>query len=305
MRMATENFPAGPESIAAHLDIPVMKSPMSGADGWCVRGSNTIIRINSSAPRMSQRFTLAHELAHLILGTAPDIATEPFRSDNAEERAADQLASELLIPDGELTRCLRSELPIDAKSLERLAKTSNVSPVMAACRVVSATHELGLQNAAIVFFKAGEELWRYSQGLNFSREDADTLLQDSLASKPNPARSHNADGNVVIGSLIDAQVYQVLLVQLLPVETASLETREERRRRLAQLVFADDVSFRQSVAGSVGIAKEKYQGNDIDGALYFFNERYVGTKYTGDKAAKLQNPDGQEFLRMSFETWFS
>lgn len=305
LRICTQNFPAGPERLAAHLNVSVAKSPLQGVEGWCIRGVNTVIRVNSSSSPFRQRFTLAHELAHLILRTKPDIAREPFRSDSEEERNADQLASELLIPGDELNRYVRGELPVDAKTLTRLAKAANVSPVMAACRVVSATEALGLQNAGVVFFVDGAERWRYSQGLRFGERDAAKLLTQAQSNKPNLVRKESKDGNVVVGSIIDAQVYQVLLIQLLPQETAVQETREERLRDLAARVFGNDHSFRQSVAGSLGIVKHKCQGQSLVTAVRHFDAHYPGVKYTGVREKKLRSVAGREYVRLYLGRWFS
>lgn len=73
-------------------------SPLNGVEGWCIRGPTTIVRLSQNSSEVRRRFTLAHELAHLVLGTDPDIALEPFRSDRLEEREADRLAAECLIP---------------------------------------------------------------------------------------------------------------------------------------------------------------------------------------------------------------
>jgi hypothetical protein len=305
LRITGENFPNGPERLAMHLGVDVQASQLVGVEGWCVCGVNTIIRLNSSSSHFRQRFTLAHELAHLILGTEPDIATEPFRSDRQEERDADQLASEFLIPDGELHNYLRGELPVDAKTLQRLAKAANVSPVMAACRVVSSTTELGLQNAAVVFFVDGVEQWRYSQGLRFDERQAEQLLSQARANKPNLVREANCDGNIIVGSIIDAQLYQVLLIQLLPPDTAAQETREERLRDLASRLFGNDHSFRQSVAASLGTVKGKCQGKSLDEAVQYFDTHYPGVKYTAIRAKKLRSNDGRAYVRLYLQRWFS
>ncbi len=213
--ITTKGFPNGPEALAKHIGVEVQASPLVGVEGWCVSGPNTIIRVNSSSSPFRQRFTLAHELAHLVLGTEPDIATEPFRSSRQEERDADKLASEFLIPDEQLETHFRGKVPIDAKSLERLAKAAKVSPVMAASRVVNSTDKLGLQNAAVVFFIDESEQWRYSQGLDFDHETAKAFFRLAMASKPNLVRRNNPDGNVAVISIIDAQAYQVLFIQVI------------------------------------------------------------------------------------------
>jgi hypothetical protein len=305
LTICAKHFPAGPEELASRLKISVCRSPLQGVEGWCIRGANTVIRINSSSSNFRQRFTLAHELAHLVLGTEPDIATEPFRSNSQEEREADQLASEFLIPKAELDRYLRGALPVDAKTLVRLAKAANVSPVMAACRVVSATEELGLHNAAVVFFKEAKEIWRFSHGLVFDRGDVEHLLGHALACAPNLVREQNHDGNIVVGSLIDAQVYQVLLVQLLAEETAAQETREERLRLFASRLFGEDRSFQQSVAGVLGIVRQKCEGQTLDAAIAYFDSKYLGTKYTGAQEKKLRGPGGRAYVRLRLEQWFN
>jgi Zn-dependent peptidase ImmA (M78 family) len=305
IRICSEHFPNGPEQLAQSMNIAVRYAPLLGADGWCVRGeANTVIRISSLATTARQRFTLAHELAHLALGTKPDIAREPFRSDNDEERNADRLASEFLIPTGELHRFLHGKLPVDAKTLERLAKAAKVSPVMAACRVVASAVELGLKNAAVVFYSDEAEQWRLSQGLKFDERAARNLLSQAVAAKPNLVRENNHDGNVVVGSIIDAQVYQVLLIQLLPPETANQPTREERLRILSADVFGDDHSFRQSVAAALGFVKKNCAGQTLDEAVSFFNNRYFVGKYSPAKEDKLRSAAGREYIELYLEKWF-
>ncbi len=233
LQITAASFPNGPETLAEYLSVQVGSAPLMGVEGWCIRGPKTIIRLNSSSTRFRQRFTLAHEMAHVILGTEPDIPCEPFHSDRQEERDADQLAAEFLISDARIKISLGNSLPVDAKTLERLAKEAQVSPVMVACRLVNATPQLGLINSAVVYFQNGEFQWRHSHGLTFNPNEAIEIFKKAFQCKPNPVRIENHDGHVVVGSIINAQVYQVLLIQLLSQENASQQTREERLRVLA------------------------------------------------------------------------
>ncbi|MCA9066111.1 MAG: ImmA/IrrE family metallo-endopeptidase [Planctomycetaceae bacterium] len=260
--------------------------------------------MNSSSSKARQRFTLSHELAHLVLGTEPDIASEPFRSDRQEEREADQLASEFLIPDLQLKAFIGDQLPVNAKTLIRLARAAKVSPVMAACRLVSATDRLGLQNAAVVFFVDGQEQWRYSHGLCFDGSDARKLLREAIKHKPGLVRRENHDGNIVVGSMIDAQSYQVLLIQLLTEDDAAQETYEERVGTMATKLFGTDHSFRQSVAGSLGAVKKKCAGQSLGQAFEYFMKHYPQVKYTGSKAGKLESPLGREYVLLYLRRWF-
>jgi Zn-dependent peptidase ImmA (M78 family) len=76
VQQATEfariHFPEATEKLAEHLGVSVRESPMDGCDGWCLTlGDRAIIRLNSNLSSARKRFTLAHELGHLILGVPP------------------------------------------------------------------------------------------------------------------------------------------------------------------------------------------------------------------------------------------
>lgn len=73
-------------------------------DGFCtVTKNHTYIFFDSSLPSGRQRFTVAHEIGHLLLGhVGPGMATvenrEPTGSEREEERQANQFAARLLAP---------------------------------------------------------------------------------------------------------------------------------------------------------------------------------------------------------------
>lgn len=77
---------------------------MEVTDGFCtVTKNHTYIFFDSSLPSGRQRFTVAHEIGHLLLGhVGPGMATvenrEPTGSERAEERQANQFAARLLAP---------------------------------------------------------------------------------------------------------------------------------------------------------------------------------------------------------------
>jgi len=61
-----EYFPNAPERLVEYLEIEVKNSPLN-CDGWCLQfDDRAIIRINSEMSDVRKRFTLAHELGHLI-----------------------------------------------------------------------------------------------------------------------------------------------------------------------------------------------------------------------------------------------
>jgi hypothetical protein len=148
------------------------------------------------------------------------------------------------------------------------------------------------------------EQWRYSQGLRFSAADALKLLHETLKAKPRLVRVKNQDGNMVVGSIVDAHRYQVLLVQLLGTDEANQESVEERIRKCASILFSNE-DYRASLTGSFGVVKTKCGGQTLEQAVDYFYKRYVGNKYTGDKEIGLRSDVGREFVRLHLSRWFS
>lgn len=95
-------------------------------DGFCtVTKNHTYIFFDSALPSGRQRFTVAHEIGHLILGhVRPGMATvenrEPTGSERAEERQANQFAARLLAP-----ACVLHE--IGALTPEQIQKVCGIS----------------------------------------------------------------------------------------------------------------------------------------------------------------------------------
>lgn len=76
-----------------------------GHTTWTDAGPEIVLQANQKATR--QRFTLAHELAHIYLGhgqhgTHPH--GQPYRDARPEERLADAVAGHLLVPGDEIRR---------------------------------------------------------------------------------------------------------------------------------------------------------------------------------------------------------
>lgn len=93
--------------VTEELDIPVLFRPLDNMWGGAVSiGEKKGILIKSNLPRHLQRFTLAHEIGHIVLGHKNKFDEEVGLSQRAtgrsdrpvEEIAADTFASELLAP---------------------------------------------------------------------------------------------------------------------------------------------------------------------------------------------------------------
>src|SRR5262245_54638922 len=83
--------------LAMELGVARVDPADISIDGYLGRGSNgeLLIRYNSSSPRARSRFTIAHELGHLLLYRSskvdiPELATRGRNRSTAEELAANR-----------------------------------------------------------------------------------------------------------------------------------------------------------------------------------------------------------------------
>lgn len=99
-----------------------------------------LIFVNGADFKAAQIFTLAHELAHLWIGSSAAFDLRELRpADDDNERACDRIAAEFLVPESEL-RQIWSELQQRPNLFEAIAQRFKVSQIVAARR----TLDLGL-----------------------------------------------------------------------------------------------------------------------------------------------------------------
>ncbi len=106
-----------------------------------------VIKLNSESSFVRKRFTLAHEIAHLLLNTVP-ARRSTGRTDEALERTCDLIAAELLMPTAEACDFVRG---LGLPSPEKL-------------RAIASKYTVSMQTAAI---RAREDfrLWKCSVGM--------------------------------------------------------------------------------------------------------------------------------------------
>jgi Zn-dependent peptidase ImmA (M78 family) len=303
--LAEQHFPSGPEELAKRLGARVERSQLVGCDGWCIRsGSNLLIRLNSRSSSARQRFTLAHELSHLISGTSPHILRS-WPTSAEGEKLIDSLAAELLLPSSHLKSLVGSSLPLDAKCVRRLAKSANVSETMAGCRVATLANDLGLINAAVTAFDEDNTLlWTWAPNLKVPEAAALKLLELAEEAAPNPHRYTQNGENVVVASLLGGQSFRVLFMQLLPSALANQKSEGERLRELDHLLFGGDRSLRGRVSGSLGAFKNKYPAKTlgIPQSIRLFGVSYIA-KWQEPLKSKMLTPQGQEYLALHLKRW--
>jgi Zn-dependent peptidase ImmA (M78 family) len=128
-------LPVSPKKIAEKLGISVRavnnSEPYSGKA--FLENTTKIIEFKESEPILRQRFTIAHELAHHMLGHTADghkfrdnIAQFSLRSSEPFEIQANKFAAELLMPKEAIDYLIMDE---NITSLNQLAELFAVSTV--------------------------------------------------------------------------------------------------------------------------------------------------------------------------------
>ncbi len=93
-----------------------------------------VIKLNSESSFVRRRFTLAHEIGHLLLKTVPAFRSTR-RTDEALERTCDLIAAELLMPTAEASEFVRGLGSPSPDKLRNIAWKYAVSIQTAALRV--------------------------------------------------------------------------------------------------------------------------------------------------------------------------
>jgi len=305
---AEAHFPEAPEKLAGELGISIRESPLDGCDGWCLTHDNrSIVRINSSQTGPRKRFTLAHELGHLILGI-PGVVGESYEdmlsSNSAEERRVNELASDLLMPT-KIVRTVVRDVPVVAGTLTKLARKANVSEIAAAIRVCNLAAEIGLTNASVLLFDGEVVKWQWSKTLRVREQHAQRLLDAARSTAPAAFRHQQNDGRVVVASTIENPYFgsATLFVQLLPAELGMTLSHHERRKNLEEILFANDVKLQQRVSGLFGAHKPRISVAQLslDAAIADFWDR--NTAKLAETSLNSQN--GQEYVALRISEWFS
>jgi len=98
-----------------------------------------LVFVNGADARAAQMFTLAHELAHLWLGSSAAFDLRELQpADDDTERACNRIAAELLIPEHELRQSWPEVLQ-DPNRFQLIARRFKVSELVAARRALDLT----------------------------------------------------------------------------------------------------------------------------------------------------------------------
>ncbi len=302
---AEENFPNAPERLVNYLEIEVKYSSLN-CDGWCLQfDDRAVIRINSEMPDVRKRFTLAHEIGHLIYGVTTVVGEyiTPFGIKNREERRIDKFAADLLLPTSIVFNTIQ-EIPVTAKVLQRFAKKAKVSQSTVALRVASLITQIGLSDASVVLYEDDELKWQWSETLRLTGDTPTEILAECTKFAPNPARIPHGQNEVIVASFIENPNFntKILFLQLVDESDGFKQLREERMRELEKYLFEDDIKFRQSLAGRFGAFKSTAQNMFLDEAIQMFNKRLLQNPELIN-LKRLRSDKGSEYIRLKLEMW--
>ena len=125
-------LPVDVEAIARALGVKVEKLPPPGFSGFYqFKDGKPVIQVNSSEAELRQRFTIAHELGHYVLGHPGSYRDGPdtFSLDNHDpfEVAANRFAAELLMPESMIRFLVFKEGITNVTKLAFKAKVSEAA----------------------------------------------------------------------------------------------------------------------------------------------------------------------------------
>lgn len=132
-------LPVDPAAIARSMGVKLYGHDDFPFSGYFDQGSaGPEIHVNRDEPAVRQRFTLAHEIGHFVLGhqNSPRDLPQNFGSAVADprERAANQFAAELLMPADAVRKLAASGR---FASVEELAQAFQVSKVAMGYRLTN------------------------------------------------------------------------------------------------------------------------------------------------------------------------
>jgi len=277
LRMCREHFPAGLERIVELCSVQVERSELC-IDGWCFRDSagSCVIRINSKAPKLRQRFTLAHEIAHLILGNHTGVISlnwDVYSPKSTEERAANDLAAELLLPLSVMREFVKEPL-VDCRLIRSISRKAQVSEIAVALRIAKLGDTLGIENPTVIHLKNEELVWVYPFGRAISDRSALKLFNYSKSKAGNTAKLNMPNDAQCYASAFDNPSYPFLFYHFINPGRLTAPLAGEARRLLEEQLFAKDHAFRCSLNGRISYFKNRVKGMPLREAVGEIYRRY-------------------------------
>lgn len=150
--------------LAASLGVRTVRASPLATDGRLIRsGPDLVIELNNSHSKARQRFSLAHEIGHLIVAqnggflatTVKERVSAPFAPDPNEEYLCNLAATDLLIPSEWVQDFLISRR-LSLTTISQIARICETSLEVAARRAV----DLSTQSGRLIWWRKTERRWR-------------------------------------------------------------------------------------------------------------------------------------------------
>ncbi len=121
-------IPVDPKEIINSLGIPLKEEDLKNMDGASHFDENGLMFImyNKNSSLVRKRFTLAHELGHIVLEHVT-IGKSSQHSSNSQETEANSFAGELLVPAADLKEFMKTGFKTLVQISERYQVSSQVA----------------------------------------------------------------------------------------------------------------------------------------------------------------------------------
>lgn len=277
-------------------------------DGWCydLPQGGRVVRVNSALSKERQRFTLAHELAHFVLGDKYDsgpIVWDVYDSKSPQELEVNELASNFLLPLSFLAANFGG-YSIDYATLKHLMKAAKVSDIAAALRLAKCGAEIGLAEPAVIWFENGNVSKTYPYFNEIDPSLALTLYRAASTDEDRTATIDLGDDTMIVASALPNANYQTLFVY------------HEKSGPLRRLQVVDDLAT---------LKKRLYKGDDafmwsLEGCIggHLGRSRAVLLKFNAEEraewimekfalnnpqhASKVSSTDGRRYLLLRMQS---
>ncbi len=148
--------------VAEKLMIRVVRKDLGiGVDGACKSSGvkRLIVLTPTPSSQQKERFTFAHEIGHLLIHHGSYICIEDFfktfKTENDEEREANDFAAELLLPKRALLDIL-AKRDLTFRLIEQVAKSFKTSLSVAAIQLIRTFND----NAVIIWHDGQHLIWK-------------------------------------------------------------------------------------------------------------------------------------------------
>ncbi|WP_321326723.1 ImmA/IrrE family metallo-endopeptidase [uncultured Parasphingorhabdus sp.] len=256
------------EALASqYADVAYAKFPIE-ADGITIGlkrpNKKPKIRVNESISKRRKRFTLAHELGHVLIpwhtGTIVDLLGGDGGRENSKywemEAEANRFAASLLMPDQWVTECLAVE-PEIAKAADLVARKANVSIDSAVLKALT----LGPSGYLFAKSEFGCVAWSSATaGTTVNRLDEGS----KIPTKPDFPFSYHGINNSYSAEYHWWKIEEKVSVPIKPER----EWRDILQEIIDATCHGDSLKAKQSINGIIANANSKVRENRSIEALY-------------------------------------